>query len=126
MSRLPGGSSMPAPTSTPTDSTGDTLLMAAVRAGGRVLVQLLVERGAEVNASEPDLGHTALMYTVGRTTAGLVQPVARDAAQRLRRATRVGAKPAVRPPGRVAVRTVLASSAVACPRRASSCRRPAV
>jgi ankyrin repeat protein len=81
-----------------TDSTGDTLLMAAVRAGNRDLVQLLLERGAEVNAAEPDLGHTALMYAVRGDDAGLVSLLlARGAA--IEASTRVGAKPAVRPPG---------------------------
>jgi uncharacterized protein len=81
-----------------TDSTGDTLLMAAVRAGNRDLVQLLLERGAEVNTSEPDLGHTALMYAVREDAAGLVSLLlARGAA--IEASTRVGAKPAVRPPG---------------------------
>jgi uncharacterized protein len=81
-----------------TDGTGDTLLMAAVRAGNQDLVQLLLERGANVNASEPELGHTALMYAARADAAGLVTLLlARGAA--IEASTRVGAKPAVRPPG---------------------------
>jgi ankyrin repeat protein len=81
-----------------TDATGDTLLMSAVRAGNRDLVQLLLERGANVNATEPALQHTALMYAVRDDNAALVELLlARGAAIETR--TRVGAKPAARPPG---------------------------
>jgi uncharacterized protein len=81
-----------------TDGTGDTLLMAAVRSGNRALVELLLERGAQVNAAEPELQHTALMYAVRDDNAAIVELLlARGAAIEAR--TRVGAKPAVRPPG---------------------------
>ena len=81
-----------------TDSTADTLLMAAVRSGNRDLVQLLLERGANVNASEPELGHTALMYAVREDASAIVSLLlARGAA--IEASTRVGAKPAARPPG---------------------------
>ena len=46
------------------DRSGDTLLMAAVRTGKLDAVQLLLERGANVNAAEPALGHTVLMWAV--------------------------------------------------------------
>lgn len=81
-----------------TDATGDTLLLVSVRAGNQELVQLLLERGAQVNATEPELQHTALMYAVREDDAPLVELLlARGAAVEAR--TRVGAKPAVRPPG---------------------------
>ena len=80
------------------DGTGDTLLMAAVRSGHRPLVELLLDRGAHVNAVEPELQHTALMYAVRDDNAAIVELLlARGAAIEAR--TRVGAKPAVRPPG---------------------------
>jgi uncharacterized protein len=81
-----------------TDGTGDTLLMAAVRSGNRELVQLLLDRGAQINAVEPDLKHTALMYAVRKNNAAIIELLlGRGAAIEAR--TRVGAKPAVRPPG---------------------------
>src|SRR5688572_15733725 len=81
-----------------TDGTGDTVLMAAVRSGSRDLVQMLLDRGAPVNTAEPELQHTALMYAVRADDGPLVELLlARGAAIEAR--TRVGAKPAVRPPG---------------------------
>jgi ankyrin repeat protein len=80
------------------DATGDTLLMAAVRAGSVATATLLLDRGAAVNAAEPEIGHTALMWAVRENRAELVRLLlARGAALDAR--TRVGARPAVRPPG---------------------------
>jgi ankyrin repeat protein len=81
-----------------TDRTGDTLLMAAVRAGTLELVRLLVDRGAPVNAAEPELGHTALMYAVRADNPALVTLLLQRGAA-IEARTRVGARPAVRPPG---------------------------
>lgn len=81
-----------------TDRTGDTLLMAAVRAGSMDAVGLLLARGAQVNATEPELGHTALMYAVRRDHADITRLLI-DRGASLEARTRVGAKPAVRPPG---------------------------
>jgi ankyrin repeat protein len=81
-----------------TDGTGDTALMAAVRAGDVETVRLLVDRGAQVDAAEPELGHTALMWAARTDDARLVELlIARGASIEAR--TRVGARPAVRPPG---------------------------
>jgi ankyrin repeat protein len=81
-----------------TDSTGDTLLMAAVRTGALDAATLLLDRGAAINATEPELGHTALMWAVRENRPELVRLLlARGAAIEAR--TRVGARPAVRPPG---------------------------
>jgi ankyrin repeat protein len=80
------------------DTTGDTLLMAAVRSGSLPATTLLLDRGAAVNAVEPELGHTALMWAARENR---VEPMrlllARGAAVEAR--TRVGPRPAVRPPG---------------------------
>jgi ankyrin repeat protein len=45
-----------------TDAAGDTLLMAAVRAESPDAVRLLLERGAKVNAADPDVAQTALSW----------------------------------------------------------------
>jgi ankyrin repeat protein len=80
------------------DATGDTLLMAAVRAGNIDAVTLLIDRGAQVNTAEPEVGHTALMWAVRENNAEIVKLLlARGASIEAR--TRVGAKPAARPPG---------------------------
>jgi ankyrin repeat protein len=80
------------------DRTGDTVLMAAVRAGKLDAVQLLLERGAKVNAAEPALGHTVLMWAVRENHPALVKLlIERGASVEAR--TRIGAKPAARPPG---------------------------
>jgi ankyrin len=81
-----------------TDSTGDTLLMAAVRTGDADAVRLLIERGARVDAAEPELGHTALMWAARTDNAALVRLLL-DRGASIEAATRVGVKPAARPPG---------------------------
>ena len=83
---------------TTTDSAGDTLLMAAVRAGNPDAVQLLLERGAPVNAAEPQTAHTALMWAVSRNDAAVMKLLIAKGAT-IDAATRVGQKPAARPPG---------------------------
>ena len=80
------------------DTTGDTLLMAAVRAGNPEAVDLLLDRGANVNAAEPQYGHTALMWAARRNDAAMIKRLLAKGA-RLDATTRVGEKPAVRPPG---------------------------
>ena len=80
------------------DATGDTLLMTAVRTGSGDLVRLLIERGANVNATEPELGHTPLMWAVRANHAPLVTLLLEKGAA-IEARTRVGSKPAVRPPG---------------------------
>ena len=72
--------------------------MAAVRTGSLDAVPLLLDRGAEVNAADPQLGHTALMWAVRENHAALVRLLlSRGAAIEAR--TRIGARPAARPPG---------------------------
>ncbi len=80
------------------DGTGDTLLMAAVRTGNADSVRLLLDRAAQVNAAEPELGHTALMWAVRTDNAALVRLLLERGAS-IETRTRVGAKPAMRPPG---------------------------
>ncbi len=83
---------------TTTDAGGDTLLMAAVRAGNPDAVQLLLDRGAPVNAAEPQYAHTALMWAVSRDDEAIMKLLIAKGAT-LDAATRVGPKPAARPPG---------------------------
>jgi uncharacterized protein len=80
------------------DSSGDTVLMAAVRAGSRDGVAVLIDRGAEVDATEPQLGLTPLMWAVRENNADIAKLlIARGASTSAR--TRVSEKPAARPPG---------------------------
>ena len=44
---------------------GEPVLMTAVRSGSLDIVRALLTRGADVNAAEPRLGQTALMWAVG-------------------------------------------------------------
>jgi ankyrin repeat protein len=83
---------------TTTDGSGDTLLMAAVRAGNLDAVQLLLDRGAVVNVADPQFGHTALMWAVRRNDAAITRLLLKHGAA-VEVHTRVGEKPAVRPPG---------------------------
>src|SRR5204863_97244 len=55
------------------DASGDTLLMAAVRAGNVDAVDLLLERGAAVNAGDPQFGHTALMWAARRNDTAIMK-----------------------------------------------------
>ena len=80
------------------DASGDTALMAAVRAGSRDAVAALLERGAEVDAPDPQIGLTPLMWAARENSADIAKLlIARGASTAAR--TRVGEKPAVRPPG---------------------------
>ena len=80
------------------DATGDTVLMAAVRSGSADAVRLLIERGAAVNAAEPALGHTALMWAARANHTGIMRLLL-TAGATIEATTRVGPRPAVRPPG---------------------------
>ena len=80
------------------DASGQTLLMSAVRSGNVDTVRLLLDAGANAETAEPQLGHTALMWAARMNNGGAVKLlVERGAALETR--TRVGATPAVRPPG---------------------------
>ncbi|MGH9241943.1 MAG: ankyrin repeat domain-containing protein, partial [Vicinamibacterales bacterium] len=80
------------------DRSGETVLMAAVRSGSLDAVTALVDAGADVNAKDAPLGHTVLMMAVRSDNAPIVKLLlARGATLDAR--TRVGAKPAARPPG---------------------------
>ena len=81
-----------------TDGTGDTILMAAVRAGSFDTAKLLVDRGAAVEAAEPQLGHTALMWAVRANDAATTKLLL-DRGASIEARTRVGTRPAARPPG---------------------------
>ena len=80
------------------DRSGDTALMAAIRSGSVDAVTALIDAGADVNAADAQLGYTVLMLAVRSDSAPIVrQLLARGASLEAR--TRVGAKPAARPPG---------------------------
>ena len=81
-----------------TDGSGDTLLMAAVRAGNVDAVKLLLDRRAPVNAADPEYGHTALMWAVRRNDTAITRLLLKHGAP-VEVHTRVGEKPAARPPG---------------------------
>ena len=80
------------------DPSGQTLLVAAIKSGNVDSVRLLIDAGAQVNAAEPQLGHTALMWAA-RTNNGAVTRLLVERRATIEARTRVGAKPAVRPPG---------------------------
>ena len=81
-----------------TDITGETVLMAAVRSGSADAVRAVLDAGAQVNTAEPQVGHTALMWSVREDRPALVSLLlARGASLELK--TRTGARPAARPPG---------------------------
>jgi ankyrin repeat protein len=54
---------------------GEPLLMTAVQSGNLAIVRALLDRGADVNAAEPRLGQTALMWAAGgrKTDAAIVR-----------------------------------------------------
>jgi len=81
-----------------TDAAGDTLLMAAVRAESPDAVRLLLERGAKVNAADPDVAQTALSWAARLNNTGIMRSLL-SAGATVDAATRVGPKPAARPPG---------------------------
>jgi ankyrin repeat protein len=80
------------------DGAGDTVLMAAVRAGSLDGVRLLLDRGARVEATDPQLGHTALMWAA-RMDHGSIAGLLLERGASVEARTRVGPKPAARPPG---------------------------
>ena len=80
------------------DAAGDTLLMAAVRAGSPEAVRLLLERGARVDAVAPDVRLTPLMIAT-RTNNAAIMKLLLTAGGSVDASTRVGARPAARPPG---------------------------
>ena len=80
------------------DAAGDTALMAAVRSGNPDAVRLLLDRGAPAGNAEPQLGHTALMWAA-RTDNGPIVRLLLERGAPIDARTRVGTRPAVRPPG---------------------------
>ena len=72
--------------------------MAAARAGNLDAVTLLLDRGAAVNAADPQYGHTALMWAVRRNDTAITRLLLTRGAT-IEAHTRVGEKPAVRLPG---------------------------
>ena len=80
------------------DAAGDTLLTAAVRAESIDAVRLLLERGARVDAADPDAGQTPLMVAARLNHTGIMRLLLASGAT-TDAATRAGAKPAARPPG---------------------------
>ena len=80
------------------DATGESVLMAAVRAGSPEAVRVLIDHGARVNHAEPEIGHTALMWAVRTNHAEIIRLLLAAGAT-VDATTRVGERPAVRPPG---------------------------
>ena len=80
------------------DPSGQTLLVAAIKSGNVDTVRQLIDAGAQVNAVEPQLGHTALMWAA-RTNNGPVTKLLIERRATVEARTRVGTKPASRPPG---------------------------
>jgi uncharacterized protein len=72
--------------------------MAAVRAESPEAVRLLLDRGARVNAVDPDVKQTALMWAARLNHAAIMRTLIAAGAT-VDAATRVVAKPAARPPG---------------------------
>ena len=80
------------------DPSGQTLLVAAIKSGNVDTVRQLIDAGAQVNAAEPQLGHTALMWAA-RMNSGAVTKLLIERRATIEARTRVGTKPASRPPG---------------------------
>ena len=80
------------------DLAGETALMAAVRAGNPAAVQVLVDRGAAVNVTEPQAKLTPLMLAVRENQVAIMEILLTKGAV-VEARTRIGAKPAMRPPG---------------------------
>jgi ankyrin repeat protein len=100
--------------------------MAAVRSGSLEAVTALVDAGADVNAADPQLGHTVLMWAVRSDSASDRQAAARP--WRLARRPVLGSerKPAARPPvrgGGLARRRHRAQRRAAAGRTAADARR---
>jgi ankyrin len=72
--------------------------MAAVRAESLDAVRLLIERGAKVNAADPDVAQTALSWAARLNNTEIMRALM-TAGATVDAATRVGPKPAARPPG---------------------------
>src|SRR5262249_33317469 len=80
-----------------TDLTGETTLMTAARTGNAETVRLLIDRGAKVNAVDPEFQQTALMLAVRENHPEAVKVLIERGAS-LKAQTRVGPTPAFRPP----------------------------
>ena len=60
---------------------GETILMTAARSGSPEVVELLIQRGANVAATEPSFGETALMVAAMANHAGVIQVLLKHGAQ---------------------------------------------
>ena len=76
---------------------GETALMTAARTGMPEALKLLLDRGANVNAVEPEFQQTALMLTVRENHPAAVKILLEHKAE-LNARTKTGATPAFRPP----------------------------
>ena len=104
------------------DQAGETPLMLAARAGGAAIAARLLAAGAPVDAREADYDQTALMIAAREGHADVVRLLLGAGAD-VDAATRAGAVPAFRRPGRQRrARRALASSAAAGP--STACGRP--
>jgi len=77
---------------------GDTVLMAAARARQPEVLTVLIEKGAAVNAKDTNSQQTPLMWAVRSNDVEEVKLLLAKGAD-VNAVTRVGTKPAMRPPG---------------------------
>ena len=80
------------------DSDGDTVLMISARTGNTASLKSLLEAGAMVNARDAVTQESALMWAVRSNQLDAVRMLLAHGAD-VNAATRIGKKPAVRPPG---------------------------
>ena len=79
------------------DGAGETVLMTAAKIGNTDVLELLLDHGAKVNAREPLWQSTALMLAVRANQPAAVQLLL-DRGAEVDARTRIGEKPARRPP----------------------------
>src|SRR5262249_22970723 len=79
------------------DSTGETVLMTAARTGTADVLRFLIDRGANINAVDPEFQQTALMLAVRENHPEAVRVLIERGAA-LNAHTRIGPTPAFRPP----------------------------
>ena len=80
------------------DAGGETALMTATRSGNVDALKALLQNGASVNAKDSVTQQTALMWAVRSNSAAEVQLLTEYGAE-INARTRLGKKPAARPPG---------------------------
>src|SRR5262249_33095124 len=79
------------------DSTGETILMTAVRTGKPDAIKLLIDRGANVNAVDPEFEQNAMMWGKRKNHPAAVK-VLIESHSSLNAHTRIGPTPTFRLP----------------------------